>query len=84
MNESSERVACNYCQGINESTALECRHCGAALAVSTTASALEAKGNQARELLKRAVQHFEEAGKNFGDARKHFESARESLDQTDD
>ena len=84
MSESAERVACNYCQGINECTALECRHCGAALTVSTVAANVEEKRKQARELLKQAVQHFEEAGKNFGEARRHFESARDDFNQTDD
>lgn len=84
MNRTVERIKCEYCEGFNDSSALKYCHCGAALeSVSQAASDLEAKKNQARELLKQAAQQFEQAGKNFGEARKHFENARASLKQTE-
>lgn len=85
MNQAVERIKCDYCDGFNECSALECRHCGATLSgVAPAASDDEAKRNQARELLKQAAQQFEQAGKNFGEARKHFENARDSLKKRDD
>ena len=76
MNQGFERIKCEYCQGINECSAIECRHCGAALGDVARVAADEARRNQARELLKQAAQQFAEAGKNFGEARKYFEGAR--------
>jgi hypothetical protein len=85
MNQAGERIKCEYCESLNECGALECRHCGATLAeLPRTAAEDEAKRNQARELLKQAVQQFEQAGKNFGEARTHFEGAENSLKQRDD
>lgn len=85
MTEAVERIKCEYCEGFSECGALECRHCGATLSgASQAAPEVEAKRNQARELLKQAVQQFEQAGKNFGEARKKFSSARDSLKKRDD
>ena len=84
MNQPPDLIKCEYCAGLNECGALDCRHCGAALEAFSRNSDLEERKKKARELLQQAARQFEQAGNNFGEARKHFEGARESLKPTED